>query len=139
MALLESYIAQPLSLYETEQGGIRVEGTRVSLDTVIAYFNQGYSAEDLVRSSDTLKLRDVYAVIAWGKPASKARGTQSRAGASKHTGLNPRALKGQAPTCVGEEGYSRTNPLPAKAGNCFFKARGFSPVYLPVSMSSIHL
>ena len=64
MALLESYIAQP-PLYETEHGGIRVQGTRVSLDSVIACFNQGYTAEDIIRSFDTLKLRDVYAVIAY--------------------------------------------------------------------------
>ena len=64
MALLESYVAQP-PLYETEQGAIRVQGTRVSLDTVIACFSQGYTAEDIVRSFDTLKLRDVYAIIAY--------------------------------------------------------------------------
>jgi uncharacterized protein (DUF433 family) len=62
MALLESYVAQP-PLYETEGGAIRVQGTRVSLDTVISYFNQGYTAEDIVRSFDTLKLRDVYVTI----------------------------------------------------------------------------
>ena len=64
MALLESCVAQP-PLSETEQGAIRVQGTQVSLDTVIAYFNQGYTAKDIVRSFDTLKLRDVYAVIAY--------------------------------------------------------------------------
>ncbi len=65
MALLESYVAQPPPLRELENGAIRVGDTRVSLDTVIAYFNQGYSAEDIVRSFDTLKLRDVYAIIAY--------------------------------------------------------------------------
>ncbi len=65
MALLESYVAQPPPLYETEQGAIRVQGTRVSLDTVVAYFNQGCTPEDIVRSFDTLKLRDIYAVIAY--------------------------------------------------------------------------
>ena len=64
MALLESYVAQP-PLYETDKGAIRVQGTRVSLDTVIACFSQGYTAEDIVRSFDTLKLRDVYAIIAY--------------------------------------------------------------------------
>ena len=65
MALLESYVAQPPPLYEMDNGAIRVQGTRVSLDTVIAYFNHGYTAEDIVQSFDTLKLRDVYAVIAY--------------------------------------------------------------------------
>ena len=45
-----------------------------------------------------------------------------------NTGLNPHALKVQAPAFAGEE--FRIIPMPAKAGNCFFKARGFSPVFL---------
>ena len=65
MALLESYVAQPPPLRELENGAIRVGATRVSLDSVIVYYNQGYSAEDIVYSFDTLKLRDVYAVIAY--------------------------------------------------------------------------
>ena len=65
MTLLESYVAEPPPLYETEQGAIRVRGTRVSLDSVIFSFNTGATPEDIVRSYDTLKLRDVYAVIAY--------------------------------------------------------------------------
>ena len=64
MALLESYVAQP-PLYETEQGAIRVQGTRVSLDTVIYHYRDGRTPESIVQSFDTLKLRDVYAVIAY--------------------------------------------------------------------------
>ena len=65
MALLESYVAEPPPLYETEQGAVRVRGTRVSLDTVISAYEDGASPEDIVRSYDTLKLRDVYAVITY--------------------------------------------------------------------------
>ena len=65
MALLESYIAQPPPLYETEQGAIRVQGTRVSLDTVIYCYNSGKTPESIVQSFDTLKLRDVYTIIAY--------------------------------------------------------------------------
>ena len=65
MALLESYVAQPPPLRELENGAIRVGDTRVSLDSVIHVFNQGYSAEEIVLSFSTLKLRDVYAVIAY--------------------------------------------------------------------------
>ncbi len=65
MALLESYVAQPLPLYETDKGAIRVQGTRVSLDTVIYHYNNGRTPESIVQSFDTLKLRDVYAVIAY--------------------------------------------------------------------------
>ncbi len=65
MALLESYVAQPPPLYETEQGAIRVQGTRVSLDTVIYHYRDGRTPESIVQSYDTLKLRDVYAIIAY--------------------------------------------------------------------------
>ena len=58
---------------------------------------------------------------------------------TKNTGLNPRALKGQAPTFVGEDfrlterdarAFLLPILLPAQAGSCPFKARGFSPVSL---------
>ncbi len=65
MALLESYIAEPPPLYETEQGAVRIRGTRVSLDSVIGAFNNGVAPEDILRSFTTLKLRDVYAVITY--------------------------------------------------------------------------
>jgi len=65
MALLESYVAEPPPLYETEQGAVRVRGTRVSLDTVIYAYNDGATPEDIVRSYTTLQLRDVYAVITY--------------------------------------------------------------------------
>ena len=65
MALLKSYVAPPPPLRELENGAIRVGDTRVSLDSVIYQFNQGRSAEDIVRSFPALKLRDVYAVIAY--------------------------------------------------------------------------
>ncbi len=65
MALLESYVASPPPLYETEQGAIRVQGTRVSLDSVVYAYNTGATPESIVQSFTTLKLRDVYAVIAY--------------------------------------------------------------------------
>ena len=65
MALLESYVAEPPPLYETEQGAVRVRGTRVSLDSVIHAYNSGAAPKDIVRSYMTLKLRDVYAIITY--------------------------------------------------------------------------
>lgn len=65
MALLESYVAQPPPLDETEQGVIRLRGTRVTLDTVVYAYNSGMAPEDMVRSYDTLNLRDVYAAITY--------------------------------------------------------------------------
>lgn len=46
-------------------GALRVAGTRVHLDTVIAAFNQGASPEEIALSYPSLELADVYAVIAY--------------------------------------------------------------------------
>ena len=45
--------------------GIRFKGTRVSLDTVIYYFNHGETAETIVDCFSTLNLTDVRAVLAF--------------------------------------------------------------------------
>jgi uncharacterized protein (DUF433 family) len=57
--------AQPLPLAEDADGVIRVGGTRVTLDTVVATFNEGATAEDIVSRYPSLDLADVYAVIAY--------------------------------------------------------------------------
>ena len=53
-------------LYTAEDGAvIRVQGTRVSLDTVIGAFREGCSPEEIVERYPTLRLAAVYAVIAY--------------------------------------------------------------------------
>jgi uncharacterized protein (DUF433 family) len=46
-------------------GAVRVGASRVSLDVVVAEYENGLTAEDLVRAYDTLELADVHAVIAY--------------------------------------------------------------------------
>ncbi len=46
-------------------GVIRVGGTRVTLDTVIAAFKEGATAEEIVYRYPTLHLADVYAVLSY--------------------------------------------------------------------------
>ncbi len=46
-------------------GVIRVAGTRVSLDTLLAFYSQGYTAEALHEAFDLVPLADVHAVIAY--------------------------------------------------------------------------
>ena len=46
-------------------GVVRVGGTRVTLDSVVAAFGNGASAEEIAQQFPTLKLPDVYAVIAY--------------------------------------------------------------------------
>ena len=58
--------AEPVPLRLAEEGRVyRVGDTRVSLDTVIHAHRSGSTAEEIVRSFDTLKLSDVRTVIAY--------------------------------------------------------------------------
>lgn len=51
---------------ETNSDGVMLVGkTRVTLDTVIAAFDRGATAEEMVHRYPSLKLADVYAVIAF--------------------------------------------------------------------------
>ncbi len=56
---------QNVSLTTVEGGAIRVTGTRVNLDTIVYQFNVGASAETIVDRFPSLKLADVYTVIAY--------------------------------------------------------------------------
>ena len=46
-------------------GRVRIAGTRVSLDSIIIYFNQGYTAEDLAESFPAVSLADIKAVLGY--------------------------------------------------------------------------
>ena len=48
-----------------EGGAVRVGKSRVSLGLVVEQYENGMTAEDLVRAYDTLVLADVHAVIAY--------------------------------------------------------------------------
>ena len=63
MIALPETVALPL---KTDEGDvIRVSGTRVTLDTVIACYHQGDSPEAIHEGLDVLPLNDIYAVIAY--------------------------------------------------------------------------
>ena len=63
MAIKITTEAVPLAM--DNDGVIRVAGTRVTLDTVIAAFNEGATAEEIVADYSSLDLADVYAVISY--------------------------------------------------------------------------
>ncbi len=46
-------------------GVIRVDGTRVTLDTIVQAFEEGATAEEIVQQYSSLNLADVYAIIAF--------------------------------------------------------------------------
>jgi len=63
MVALEETIIMPLVV--TEQGTIRIKGSRVSLDSIIHHFKLGATAEQIVQSFPSLSLGDVYSSIAY--------------------------------------------------------------------------
>jgi uncharacterized protein (DUF433 family) len=58
-------VPDPVPMAIDEDGMVRIAGTRVTLDTVIACYQQGDSAEAIVEAFPTLSLGDVHAVIAY--------------------------------------------------------------------------
>jgi len=63
--LSEGIVSEPSPLEFTTDGVIRIGKTRVTLDTVIAVFKQGTTAEEIAYRYPSLKLADVYATIAF--------------------------------------------------------------------------
>jgi uncharacterized protein (DUF433 family) len=55
--------AEPIPLETGQDGVVRVRGTRVTLDTVVAAFDQGATPEEITQQYPTVGLPDVYAVI----------------------------------------------------------------------------
>ena len=56
---------EPVPLQATEDGVVRVGGTRVTLDTVVTAFEEGATAEEIVEQYPSLHLADAYAVISY--------------------------------------------------------------------------
>lgn len=54
-----------LPLQMDEHGAIHVSGTRVTLDTLLAFYQQGDGPEALHAGFPTIPLADIYAVIAY--------------------------------------------------------------------------
>lgn len=58
-------VTEAIPLTSDAHGVMRVSKTRVTLDTVVTAFNEGFSAEEIVQQYSSLDLADVYAVIAY--------------------------------------------------------------------------
>jgi uncharacterized protein (DUF433 family) len=58
-------VAEPAPLKANEDGVILVGRTRVTLDTVVAAFLEGATAEEIVEQYPSLQLADVYSVIGY--------------------------------------------------------------------------
>lgn len=57
--------AEPIPLHTDTDGVIRVGGTRVTLDTVLAAYRQGSTPEQIAEDYSSLDTADVYAVITY--------------------------------------------------------------------------
>lgn len=53
---------EPVPLAADSDGSIRIGGTRVTLDNLLAHFEAGATPEEIVEQLDTLSLADVYLV-----------------------------------------------------------------------------
>lgn len=60
-----SITAPPLPLRVGDDGTVRVAGTRVTLDSLIAAFQAGATPEEIAAQYPSLDLADVYAVIGY--------------------------------------------------------------------------
>lgn len=58
-------VQTPIPLKTDVDGVVRVGNSRVTLDTVIAAFTEGATAEEITAQYPTLSLADVYAVIGY--------------------------------------------------------------------------
>jgi uncharacterized protein (DUF433 family) len=56
---------EPVPLVTGADGVVRVGATRVSLDSVVAAFREGATAEEILQQYPTLRLADVYSVIGY--------------------------------------------------------------------------
>ena|ERR1041384_3604718 len=55
----------PVPLREDADHVVRVAGTRVTLDTVVAAFQEGATPEEIAQQYPSLRLADVYAVVGY--------------------------------------------------------------------------
>ncbi len=58
-------IQEPIPLETDANGVVRVAGTRVTLDTLVAAFSTGATSEEIVQDYPSLELSDVYAVLTY--------------------------------------------------------------------------
>ncbi|MBW4439842.1 MAG: DUF433 domain-containing protein [Plectolyngbya sp. WJT66-NPBG17] len=58
-------ITEPVPLATDEFGVVRISKTRITLDTIVAAFLEGATAEEIREQYPSLQLSDIYSVIAY--------------------------------------------------------------------------
>ena len=63
--LVQAFELPPIPLREDAHGLIRVVGSRVTLESIVAVFDRGSTPEEVVQSFPSLALGDAYSILAW--------------------------------------------------------------------------
>ncbi len=63
--MAEALTTEPIPLVTGTDGVMRLRGTRVTLDSVVAAFNEGATAEEIVQQYPSAALADIYQVIGY--------------------------------------------------------------------------
>jgi uncharacterized protein (DUF433 family) len=92
--------AERFALRVDESGAVRVGKTRITLDLIVEQYENGMTPEDMVRAYDTLRLEDVYGVVAYYlrhrdevSAYLKRRDAEAQALRKKVEGLRPRITR----------------------------------------------
>jgi len=62
---VQAFELPAIPLGEDADGIVRVVGSRVTLDSIVAVFDHGATPEEVVQSFPSLALGDVYSILAW--------------------------------------------------------------------------
>ena len=62
---MQTAITETVPISIDADGVMRVGGTRVTLDTIVAAFREGATAEEIAQQYSSVSLADVYSVIAY--------------------------------------------------------------------------
>jgi uncharacterized protein (DUF433 family) len=61
----EALTTEPMPLVTGADGIMRVQGARVTLETIVAAFTEGATAEEIVQQYPSVSLADVYQVVGY--------------------------------------------------------------------------
>jgi uncharacterized protein (DUF433 family) len=62
---MHAFEPSPVPLVTGDDAVIRISGTRITLDTIVAAFDRGSTAEEIVQQYPTLGLEAAYSALAW--------------------------------------------------------------------------
>jgi len=63
--MAETLTTEPIPLVADADGVMRVRGTRVAMETILAAFGEGATAEEIAQQYPSISLADVYQVIGY--------------------------------------------------------------------------